>query len=405
MAICLPTRIMNYNVSSSSPTDELLTVGQILSEVGDFASTILDREHLSLSRKCMTRLNKVVGELVSRQCIQTADSLYDISLEVPVATNLKSLTIAELHSLYRYWPIRHKNRDSEDRESFSFYYEGRIVRELKKRKATNKSEQLKIDYCVATYRNELDNMSFAFSLPVQLDDEKIYPEYGKQYTPEELTALISLYSDYRDITEREILVEYVDSALDWMEQNKGVSSNLELLSEIAELGRRKIVRIPQWVNRKLEDTVHYAITSKTGSNVDLAVAMLTLQIINKDLSLERKAQRIINRCHKSAYDDSVDLGERISCLHTAVTCSEYVSRFSIRKVAKLWNELSGYVLSSGIQLSAKQIFQLLEVAKECEDYAYISADSKYRLQQMLEGMVQSDCLEAKALSKIIKLKI
>lgn len=396
---------MNYNVSSSSPTDELLTVGQILSEVGDYASTILDREHLSLSKKCMTRLNKVVGELVSRQCIQSADSLYDISQEVPVATNLTSLTIAELHSLYRYWPIRHKNRESEGRESFSFYYEGRIVRELKNRKASNKSEQLKIDYCVATYRNELDNMSFVFSLPVQLDSEKIYPEYGRHYTPEELTALISLYTDYRDITEREILVEYVDSALDWLEQNKDASSNLELLSEIAELGRRKIVRIPQWVNRKLEDTVHFAITSKTVSNVDLAVAMLTLQIINKDPSLERKAQRIINRCHKSAYDDSVVLGERIVCFHTAVTCREYVSRFNIRKAAKLWNELSGHALSSDIQLTPKQIFQLLEIAKECEDYADICSDLKYRLQQMLEDFAQSDCQEAKALRKIIKLKI
>ena len=50
--LTLPSRIMNYRVSSASPTDELLSLGQILSEIGDYAGTILDREHLSLSRRC-----------------------------------------------------------------------------------------------------------------------------------------------------------------------------------------------------------------------------------------------------------------------------------------------------------------------------------------------------------------
>lgn len=120
MVACLPSRIMNYSVSSSSPTDELLTIGQILSEVGDYASTFLDREHLSMSRKCLSRLNKVVGELVSRQCILSAENLYDIPEAHPISTDLAALTVGELHSLYRCWPIRHKEHEAEGREAFSF---------------------------------------------------------------------------------------------------------------------------------------------------------------------------------------------------------------------------------------------------------------------------------------------
>ena len=61
MVIALPSRVMNYKVSAVSPTDELITIGQILSEVGDYACTILDKEHLSFARKCANRLKKVVG--------------------------------------------------------------------------------------------------------------------------------------------------------------------------------------------------------------------------------------------------------------------------------------------------------------------------------------------------------
>lgn len=207
---------MDYRVSVKSPTDELLTLGQIFSEVGDYASTILDRKHLSLSRRCVTRLNKVVDELVSRQCILSAENLYDMPESEPVSSDLGSLSIDELHCLYRRWPIRHSERRAEGRESMSFYYEGQIAREIKSRKATNKGEQFKIDYCTAMYDNELSNMSYLFSHPVQVDNEKIYPDNERRYTPGELTALICLYKDYRDIVEREILVEYVDYALDWL---------------------------------------------------------------------------------------------------------------------------------------------------------------------------------------------
>lgn len=250
MVLALPSRIMNYKVTAVSPTNELITIGQILSEVGDYACTILDKEHLSFARKCANRLKKVVGELTSRGSIQSQDDLYEIQRGNAVPTDLSTMTVDELYKLYRQWPTRHQERLNEGREHMTYYYEGQIVRELQSRKPTTKDERLKIDYCNATYSNELDNMSFIFSCPVENDNDKIYPERTKEYSSDELAELIKRYSHYQDIAEREILIEYVDIALDMLERNGCNHELLRLLTEVADLGQRKVIRVPKWTIAK-----------------------------------------------------------------------------------------------------------------------------------------------------------
>lgn len=251
MVLALPSRVMNYKVSAVSPTDELITIGQILSEVDDYACTILDKEHLSFARKCSNRLKKVVGELVSRGSIKSQDDLYEIQKGNAASADLSTMTIDELHKLYRQWPIRHQERLNKGREHMTYYFEGQIIRELQNRKPSTKDERLKIDYCNATYSNELDNLSFIFSCPVDTDIDKIYPDKAKTYSPDELAELIKRYSHYHDIAEREILIEYVDYALDMLERNGGNLESLRLLTEIADLGQRKVIRVPEWINAKL----------------------------------------------------------------------------------------------------------------------------------------------------------
>lgn len=251
MVIALPSRVMNYKVSVVSPTDELITIGQILSEVGDYACTILDKEHLSFARKCASRLKKVVSELVSRGSIKSQDDLYEIQKGNAASTDLSTMTIEELHKLYRQWPIRHQERLNEGREHMTYYYEGQIVRELQTRKPVTKDERLKIDYCNAIYSNELDNMSFIFSCPVGTDTEKIYLDRTKQYSSDELAELIKHYSHYTDIAEREILIEYVDYALDMLERNGCNHESLRLLTEVTDLGQRNVIRVPEWTIAKL----------------------------------------------------------------------------------------------------------------------------------------------------------
>ena len=151
---------MNYKVTAASSTDELLTLGQLLAEVGDYASTILDKAHLSLARRCARKLKIVVSELMSRQRIQSSDDLYlmpDNSSETP---DLSSMSIAELHNLYRRRPLNRDESMLQGRESAPFSYEQSIVNELLTRRAKTRDEQLKIDYCVAILEAEIEDFGY-----------------------------------------------------------------------------------------------------------------------------------------------------------------------------------------------------------------------------------------------------
>ena len=141
------------------------------------------------------------------------------------------------------------------REHLTYYYEGRIVRELNSRKASTKDEQLKIDYCSFAYKTELENLSSIISKPIVVNRNKLEPDCRREHSPAELTALIRLYSDYRDVTEREILVEYVDYALDIIDSTDDKASVLALAAELVELARRKIVVVPQRVTDFLADAI------------------------------------------------------------------------------------------------------------------------------------------------------
>lgn len=90
-------------------------------------------------------------------------------------------------------------------------------------------------------------------MPVTADDEKIYPDCKKLYTTDVLNAFITLYSEYRDIQEREILVEYVDYAIDMLEHETESSAPLRLLTELAEIGRKSKITIPTYINERLEN--------------------------------------------------------------------------------------------------------------------------------------------------------
>lgn len=166
MLTALPARIINYKVSPASPTDELLTVGQILAEVGDCAASYLDPRHLAVAKRCATRLKKIVGELINRGAIATPDDLYTIPADTPtpigaansdiahsapsapspahIDLDLAAMTIAQLHTLYRQWPLRHRTPHTD------FHLERAIIRELSTRRPSTQADRLKIDYCTLT---------------------------------------------------------------------------------------------------------------------------------------------------------------------------------------------------------------------------------------------------------------
>lgn len=196
MAIALTPTVTAYRITSSSPTGELLTLGRIYDDVGDYASTILDSAHRALTRLCRRRSAAVTREL-SRRGILTGEATSPspiVAQAVPAAhhgtevsnlrpidpspllttpsslitdpVTLTQMSISELYTHYLAWPQRHQALIEAGHAPLDFSYEALIIRELQRRTAANLDEQLKIDYCLISYRNELRNLSYILFLPV-----------------------------------------------------------------------------------------------------------------------------------------------------------------------------------------------------------------------------------------------
>ena len=197
----LPYSVTSYAITPSSPTGELLTLARIYDEVGDYASTILDSAHRALTRLCRRRSAAVTREL-RRRGILTGEATSPSPLAAPavpaahdsdsstvetivaqavpsrathgpnasslitMTSDLTQMSISELYHHYLAWPQRHEALIAAGHEPLDFSYETLIIRELERRTAANPDEQLKKDYCLLTYRNELRNLSYIISLPV-----------------------------------------------------------------------------------------------------------------------------------------------------------------------------------------------------------------------------------------------
>ena len=221
---------------------------------------------------------------------------------------------------------------------------------------------------------------------------------------EELAALLRRHSDYRDFAGLTLLLEYTSLALDLLQHTPGqqttengqqtTDNQLNLLCELVELRRKQIIPIPAWVDTRLEKTVKQALLSDSGNDPRLALPLLTLHMLTGDDALERKARRIINRCYREAFDDTLPLTRRIDSLHTAVTCCDYVTRFSPRKAAACWNTLATHLLTPQRTTDNRQRtttppltldsspFTLQEIARELESFAPISSESKDQLTRL-----------------------
>lgn len=197
----LPYSVTSYAITPSSPTGELLTLARIYDEVGDYASTILDSAHRALTRLCRRRSAAVTrvlrrrgiltGEATSpsplvTQAVPAAHDSDSSTVETIVAqavpsrathgpnasslitmtSDLTQMSISELYHHYLAWPQRHEALIDAGHEPLDFSYEARIIRELQRRTSANLDEQLKIDYCLLSYRTELRNLSYIISLPV-----------------------------------------------------------------------------------------------------------------------------------------------------------------------------------------------------------------------------------------------
>lgn len=209
------------------------------------------------------------------------------------------------------------------------------------------------------------------------------PDSKRVYTSSELLALIKLYTDYQDIAEREILVEYVDIALDTIANTELKTSVLELATEVAELNRKKIVNSPKWIHGLIEEAI------ETASEQDKVLPMLTLSMIKDDRSIQGKAQLIVNQSYRMCLTSPT-----INRLYTAVMFCDYITNFNVCKMTLTWNELCESLQASETSIDTAQIARLIEIADQLTPFSIISQDMRLHLLQTLERRANRGELEA-----------
>lgn len=328
---------MDYRVSASSPTGELLTLGSILEEAGAYASTSSDRSRRAFSRRCDAKFRRVASELRSRNCTAAADDVCTAT-----AADLRTLSVNDLYRLFRGRTQRRNRRAAEGREPLTCWPETDILAELRSRKAADRDEQLKIDYCVIAHSNDLHNLSVILALPPETADDPALPIPGPDSSPAELLSVIEQCADFRSVRARETLVRAADLALDLLGPDFGSDSasasasvpatfsahpeRLELLAAIADLRLRRVIAIPAWVDTALERSVTAALRDPDADQIDLVIPLLTLHLITGDPAHERRAARIIARAYRTALDETRPLPLRRRALRLALSCPDYLPR-------------------------------------------------------------------------------
>lgn len=340
MVTALPPRIMDYRVSASSPTGELLTLGSILEEAGAYASTSSDRSRRAFSRRCDAKFRRVASELRSRNCTAAADDVCTAT-----AADLRTLSVGDLYRLFRGRTQRRNRRAAEGREPLTCWPESDILAELRSRQAADRDEQLKIDYCTIAHSNELENLSTLLALPPEASGETLPPVPDRDCTTGELLSIIERCADFRSVCERETLVRAADLALDLLgpdfESDSASDSasastslptsfsadpaRLELLAAIADLRLRRIIAIPAWVDTALERTVTAALRDPGFDRISLAIPLLTLHLLTGDPAHERRAARIINRAYRAALRPDLPAPLRLRGHRLALSCPDYLT--------------------------------------------------------------------------------
>ncbi|MDE6669991.1 MAG: hypothetical protein K2K26_09980, partial [Muribaculaceae bacterium] len=197
------------------------------------------------------------------------------------ADQLHNLTVDQLVMLYSRFPERVEARIAAGREHFTRFFETRLISELSTRTPADSTEQAKIDSCLRSHRAEMTNMAAVLGLPLAPVDSSapspdiLAPDPTRRYTPDELIALLHLYTPCRDLAERERLVEYVDYSLNLLASTSDRQPLANLIAELAELSRRHIVPSPGWLCTLLTDTIADWLTAPTVPDTDMVLPLLT----------------------------------------------------------------------------------------------------------------------------------
>lgn len=320
----IPHYIFNIKITNTTSPEVLEILRRLLVELHGYASASTQKEFTTIVSQCVSRLRQIERQLHRQDSLQSLPDLF-----APPAGNfdghpLSSLSISQLDCLYRQRPRRIQARIAAGLEPVTRYLESQIAAELASRKAADIIEQLKIDYCLTTHRIEMLRMARLLGLPYEPESKTA--STPPSLTPETILAEINRLRTPHTLSERESLVRIADCAIDNLRLSSDLQSLAPLAAELIELQRRNILRIPAWVNQYLSKAINQWTRTPRVPDTQMVLPLLTSAIATRDWPLQRRAQRIINRCYRACLAGTPTPADIL----TATTFSSFIPRFNPR---------------------------------------------------------------------------
>lgn len=280
--------------------------------------------------------------------------------------DLTTLSIAELTALYRRWPERRRARLAEGRDAATQYYESRIVGELRRRRPLTPADSLSKARCLADHRRELQQLALLLRLPLGHTAESDTDTAA--IPPCRMPEALERLGAYDTVARREALMDLHDRALTYLRTAPADDfTGARIAATLLTLDSRRIARCPAWVRTRLTaavDTVTADIkAAKTGypdksdmsdrsdnsgisdAEREMVIPLLTQTMLSGDPTPARRATRILNRLYRRCLADPTHPAFAADC-RLIIRCSDYVTRFSPRRLAAAWNAAARHHLDT-----------------------------------------------------------
>lgn len=147
-------------------------------------------------------------------------------------------------------------------------------------------------------------------------------------SPSDLAVKIELCRDSAPA----LLRQYVDLALDMMSHATDKAIMLSLAASTLEVGRKKLIPIPDWVSHFLAEAIDLARRNPSIPKTELVLPLLTLYLRTFQPNLQREATQIIRNTYKTLLSTPLPDDLRATLLRTVLTHSDYIPDFDPSKL-------------------------------------------------------------------------
>lgn len=209
-------------------------------------------------------------------------------------------------------------------------------------------------------------------------------ETGSRTHQDRLAGHILTLCHSEDMAAVPLLREYICSALKIMTESPYPETFLRLAAATLEASMRLSLPQAEKAARFLISSIRESKKNALLDIRELILPLLTLSLFTGDPKPRREASRIINRSYSNLKEEETlvntdEVADRIYDLLTAVTFSDYVKRFSIRKIGNCWNSIARHLLSFNHDSESREVDRLLIIAEKISQYTPLSPTLKSRL--------------------------